>query len=74
MRADMKKAVIYVAETACCGLIIHDPSTANGAKPCHPNKTGNYPAYVTCRIIRYWDFRAKRQVSRKQLMKAQKEG
>ena len=60
----MKKprGVVYVAETSCCGMKVHDPTW--GAKPCHARrcdldkhlpKTESYPA---CTIVRYWEYTA----------------
>ena len=66
-------AVMYVAETSCCGLKIHDPR--EGGQPAHGRRKGlddHLPAnesYPACRILRYWEFRAFRQISRSEIMK-----
>lgn len=61
----MKKphAVIYVAETSCCGLRVHDP--AQLGSPAHTRIGG--PGYESCKIVRYWKFRASRAMSRREV-------
>jgi len=69
MRKDVspRHAIIWVAETECCGLKVHSP--ADLAKPCHarrPVEDAHLPrndSYPACKILRYWEFRAKRSVS-----------
>ena len=63
----LPKAVIYVAETSCCGLKIHDPR--HPGKPAHANRGGEGPPYPECKILRYWEYGAKRQVARAEILK-----
>ena len=58
--------VIYVADTACCGQVIHDP--LDETMPLHWEGEG----WKRCRILRYWEFRAFRQVVREQTRKSRR--
>lgn len=67
------KAVIYVADTTCCGLVVHDPR--RGGVPCHGRRAGkddHLPAndsYPTCNVLRYWEYGARRQIARAEILK-----
>lgn len=72
-----KDMVIYVADTSCCGPKIHDPRSLG--KPCHGRRPeeAHLPmnvSYPECNILRYWEFTARRQVARHEIVKATSKG
>lgn len=57
------KAVVYVAETSCCGLVIHDPRMPG--VPAHHRGS----RYESCTVVRFWEFVPKRAISDARLQK-----
>jgi hypothetical protein len=68
------KSVIYVAETECCGMVIHDPTSPGN--PCHGRRRGEktpvHGAYVPCKIVRYWEYRPCKATTRAKILKKER--
>lgn len=68
-----KDMAIYVADTSCCGPVMHDPR--NLGVPCHARRAGKddhlppTESYPACTILRYVEFRPARQISRAEIMR-----
>lgn len=60
----LPSAVIYVADTACCGLRVHNPRDAGA--PAHYNQ--DRKTFETCKILRYWEYAARRQIARAEIL------